>query len=190
MTTATAANNSTWYVATPEGKQEGPISIASVKERLQSGSIQPMQLVWREGMTDWTPAGQVPELAIAPPAPAGGPALVPPVAGPIPAAPNQFASSPVASSPVAPTKLAQQSEAFLSDLGSPAFFRNVGRGCGIAGIVVILGSLAVLIFGYAQFTFGAILCLMWIIGEGTAAILHSLERLGKVVSQQGPDDKK
>jgi len=58
-----------WYYS-KNGAQLGPIGSAEMQSKLVSGDISPTDLVWREGMTDWLPAGQVAELQalIAPPA--------------------------------------------------------------------------------------------------------------------------
>jgi len=58
-----------WYYS-KNGAQLGPIGSAEMQSKLASGDISPTDLVWREGMADWQPAGQVAELQalIAPPA--------------------------------------------------------------------------------------------------------------------------
>ena len=72
-----------WYYA-KHGKQEGPVDLAGMQRGLQSGEIAPTDLVWREGMTDWLPAGEVRELSEAPVPPP--PTPVAPVLGGSPAA--------------------------------------------------------------------------------------------------------
>src|SRR4051812_10106663 len=51
------------------GQQQGPTDLQSLSDLIRRGEIQPTDLVWRDGMPDWTPATQVPELAYAGPAP-------------------------------------------------------------------------------------------------------------------------
>lgn len=83
-----------WYYA-KHGKQEGPVDLVTIQGKLQSGEIAPTDLVWKEGMAEWTAAGQVPELQVAPQAqqtPVG------PVAQ-TPVAPSPGAPSPVAGAP-------------------------------------------------------------------------------------------
>lgn len=51
-----------WYYA-KHGKQEGPIPEQALCEMLARGEVTPEDLVWKEGMRVWTPAGEVAELA-------------------------------------------------------------------------------------------------------------------------------
>jgi hypothetical protein len=43
--------------------QQGPVALNSLIDLLRSGALTGNDLVWRDGMAQWTPAGQVPELA-------------------------------------------------------------------------------------------------------------------------------
>ena len=54
-----------WYYATG-GVQQGPIGIDELKARHAAGQIPANALIWREGMDNWIPWNQVPELAPAP----------------------------------------------------------------------------------------------------------------------------
>ena len=47
-----------WYYA-DAGQQVGPISEAELEALAQSGKIQPSTLVWRDGLADWIPYGQI-----------------------------------------------------------------------------------------------------------------------------------
>ncbi len=60
-----------WYLVVG-GQRVGPLSQADLAARAQSGEITRETLVWRAGMTDWTPAGQLPDLAPLLPGPPGG----------------------------------------------------------------------------------------------------------------------
>ena len=51
-----------WY-AHIGGKQYGPVAIEELRDWMQQDRVAPSDLVWREGMADWTPAGKVPELS-------------------------------------------------------------------------------------------------------------------------------
>lgn len=63
-----------WYYS-KDGQQNGPVSQEELVRLVGTGSVGAGDLVWREGMTDWTPVGQVPEFATQPPAvPASAPA--------------------------------------------------------------------------------------------------------------------
>lgn len=52
---------SEWYVA-QNGVRTGPLSLEELRSRLASGAVRPTDLVWNESMSDWRPAGTVPEL--------------------------------------------------------------------------------------------------------------------------------
>jgi len=54
-----------WYYA-KGGTQLGPVEALELKARISAGEVGPGDLVWREGMGDWTPAGQVAELRTEP----------------------------------------------------------------------------------------------------------------------------
>jgi uncharacterized RDD family membrane protein YckC len=63
-----------WYYA-EAGQQAGPVDDAGLEELVRSGKIRAETLVWREGMANWQPYGQ-----IMPPG-AAGPAAPPMVGG-------------------------------------------------------------------------------------------------------------
>lgn len=74
-----------WYYS-KNGTQQGPVQDAEIRGKLALGEISPTDMVWREGMSDWKPAGKVEELA--PPttlAPVS--AGIPPLAGSQPVSP-------------------------------------------------------------------------------------------------------
>jgi hypothetical protein len=56
-----------WYYS-KNGQQNGPVSTDEIIRLFGTGSIGPKDLVWREGMVDWKPAGEVPDLSPKPPA--------------------------------------------------------------------------------------------------------------------------
>jgi hypothetical protein len=87
-----------WFYA-KNGSQQGPLSTEDMKSRIAMGEIGPSDLGWCEGMSDWLPVGQIPQLKIeapvredAPPsvfgapAPSGSPYQSPasPAAAPVP----------------------------------------------------------------------------------------------------------
>ncbi len=51
-----------WYVGVG-GQQSGPMPAGDVASRLRSGEYPAGTLVWRQGMSEWTPADQVSELS-------------------------------------------------------------------------------------------------------------------------------
>src|SRR5262245_34323265 len=78
-----------WFY-TSDGQQVGPVSLLELRELASSGRLQPSDLVWKEGMFQWMPAGQTRGLF----APAAAEEATPPV--PQPAAPADPAGEPVA----------------------------------------------------------------------------------------------
>ncbi len=59
---------SEWYYA-HDGEQKGPVPVSELHRLAANGDFDPVNdLVWREGMSDWKPAGTVPELAPSKPA--------------------------------------------------------------------------------------------------------------------------
>lgn len=55
-----------WYYS-KGSQQNGPVPFEDLVRLVGTGTVAPTDLAWREGMTDWLPVGQVPELT-APPA--------------------------------------------------------------------------------------------------------------------------
>ncbi|WP_159055929.1 DUF4339 domain-containing protein, partial [Thermobifida fusca] len=51
-----------WYLAV-NGQQQGPFPTAALHSHVANGTLTPDTLVWKNGMAQWTPARQVPELA-------------------------------------------------------------------------------------------------------------------------------
>src|SRR2546428_6139769 len=51
-------NQMNWYYA-EAGQQRGPVGDAELSGLVQAGTIRGDTLVWREGMADWQPYGQV-----------------------------------------------------------------------------------------------------------------------------------
>lgn len=51
-----------WYYS-KNGTQLGPVSEGELLAKLASGEVSAADLVWKEGMADWRPAGNVAELA-------------------------------------------------------------------------------------------------------------------------------
>ncbi|RYD23493.1 MAG: DUF4339 domain-containing protein [Verrucomicrobiaceae bacterium] len=48
-----------WYFSR-DGQQSGPLTYADLKEKADAGALKPrFDLVWKEGMTDWAPVGEV-----------------------------------------------------------------------------------------------------------------------------------
>lgn len=72
-----------WYYA-QNSQQFGPLPVEQLRSMFSTGALRPSDLVWSDGLSAWTPAGQVPALQMAPavyhqpaPAPAYAPAPAP-----------------------------------------------------------------------------------------------------------------
>jgi len=50
-----------WYYGL-DGAEEGPISFSQMKQHLETGFISTDYFVWHEGMDDWAPLEDIPEL--------------------------------------------------------------------------------------------------------------------------------
>jgi membrane protease subunit (stomatin/prohibitin family) len=75
-----------WYFAA-NNEQQGPYDLAGLAAQAGQGALRPSTLVWRQGLAQWTPAEQVPELAnllasTPPPLPPPAPPPLPPQAPP------------------------------------------------------------------------------------------------------------
>lgn len=53
---------SEWRIAV-KGEQRGPYTLDQIRAMISEGRLPPDALVWRPGMANWTPWGNVPELA-------------------------------------------------------------------------------------------------------------------------------
>jgi hypothetical protein len=82
-----------WYYA-KDGGQNGPVEAEELLAKLASGEVAGTDLVWREGMKDWAPAGEVTELSSysrpePPPTPGGMQVPAPPVQPAVGSSPYQ-----------------------------------------------------------------------------------------------------
>jgi hypothetical protein len=53
-----------WYYS-ENNQQLGPVSEDDLKQKARRGGLNPTTLVWKDGMSDWKPIAELPELAIA-----------------------------------------------------------------------------------------------------------------------------
>jgi len=51
-----------WYAGI-DNQQAGPFNPEALKQMIQQKRVKPETLVWKQGMADWTPASQVPEIS-------------------------------------------------------------------------------------------------------------------------------
>ena len=49
-----------WYVGTPDGVAEGPLSLDVLQRKIESGELRPTTLVWHASLTNWTTAALSP----------------------------------------------------------------------------------------------------------------------------------
>jgi hypothetical protein len=147
-----------------DGKQQGPFSWSVMQENARSGRVHRVDLVWKEGLTDWIPAESVEGLFPAPAATTG--------------------SAPAKSIHDAAARAMAPIEKILAEMSSPRIFRLIGRVSGAISAVLLASSVALFAFGFSWFTGAVLFGILCILGEGVAAILHSLERLATMVSQR------
>jgi hypothetical protein len=134
-----------WFYA-KNGSQQGPLSTDEIKSRIAMGEIGPDDLAWCEGMADWLPIGQIPQLKIE--APVKEEVPPPPVAsaGPSPyQSPSTSAASPMPA-PVVPGQAPSQGLAIgamvcgiLAFIGCCAWYL-AGP---LALVAVVLGHIAI-----------------------------------------------
>lgn len=55
-----------WYYA-KNGHQNGPVPTEDMIDRIAMGEISPTDLAWCEGMADWLPVSEIPQLKVLPP---------------------------------------------------------------------------------------------------------------------------
>ena len=120
-----------WFYA-KNGSQQGPLSTDEIKSRIDMGEIGPSDLAWCEGMSDWMPVGQIPQLKIeAPPAREDAP---PPVFG----APTPAATSSPYQSPVSPAAAPAPGQLMPGQKQS----QGLAIGSMVCGILAFIGCCA------------------------------------------------
>jgi hypothetical protein len=90
-----------WFYA-KNGAQQGPLPTEELKTRIAMGEVGPDDLAWCEGMADWTPVGQIPQLKIETPV---REELPPPVGAAPSPSPYQAPAAPAASPVSAPAQM-------------------------------------------------------------------------------------
>src|SRR5207253_8760180 len=95
---------SRWFYV-QEDQRRGPVDLDVLVEMLASGQLPDGTLVWRHGLKEWAPAGQVGEVAdqLPPPLPGGKPAPMPPVPEEEQPPPIPTAKPPAAPPPATPS---------------------------------------------------------------------------------------
>lgn len=160
------ASETQWYYA-QGGQQHGPVSIDTLRQLLSQSHVNSGDLVWSEGMNDWTPAARVPGLVMAPAAPAPPPAP-PQIPSSVPVMPAQ---------PVAANYGAQPVSANYGAHAIPYYPTGQSyHGFAIAGLVLsILPNFAI---------FGLIFSLVALSGMKKSGNLegHGLAKAGLTIS--------
>jgi hypothetical protein len=113
-----------WFYA-KNGSQQGPLSTDEIKSRIAMGEIGSDDLAWSEGMSDWMPIQQIPQLKIEAPASKEAP---PPVMG----APSQFPSPTPYQTPASPASPAQMIPGQAPSQGMAI----ASMVCGIVGLIL------------------------------------------------------
>jgi hypothetical protein len=153
-----------WFLARQGQPMLGPISAQQLKQMGSAGEIQAVDLVWRPGMTKWTPAGQVKglltgsgEMAAATQEPVGAQEVDWRTAGPprAPALPPQGEAPP----------LPDEDEAGADAEGEPWYYGFLDR---YAKFGLALGA-AVCVLGFVAFTVVTVLGAVQAGGAGLAA---------------------
>ena len=52
------------YFVTRDGRQEGPLSLDEINQRLSEGTLSPSDLAWTESMGDWKPLQDIPDVVV------------------------------------------------------------------------------------------------------------------------------
>ncbi|MBU4272000.1 MAG: DUF4339 domain-containing protein [Planctomycetes bacterium] len=144
-----------WYYAR-DNKQAGPVSAVDLKQLAAAGQLRPDDLVWREGMTEWSAARNVRGLfeESAAPAPAGSP---PEAVAPTPA---------VSAAPQVPAAPMRHPFDSLMDWFRPRFdarlvdsIARFFRTCGSYGLLVaiVLGAAFSVIMAFKADPVGSLL---------------------------------
>lgn len=57
--------NEQWYFSKGDNQQQGPVSVQELSQLAESGELGPDDLIWKEGMDEWLPAGRLKGLKFA-----------------------------------------------------------------------------------------------------------------------------
>ncbi len=137
-----------WYY-TQNGQQMGPVSDDDLRRLAGSGALKPTELVWKEGMANWTSAASVRGLF---------PQRTPAATGSVAAAPDVYHAAPPASERRTPPPDEEEDLAPRprrkrkkgSNIG--LIIGLVGGGVALVFLLVVGGVAAVLLFASASYT--------------------------------------
>lgn len=119
-----------WFYA-KNGSQQGPLSTDEIKSRIAMGEVGPDDLAWCEGMADWTPVGQIPQLKIEAPVREDAPPLVA-------AAPSMTASPSPYQTPASPAASPAPAQMIPGQVPS----QGLAIGSMVCGILAFIGCCA------------------------------------------------
>ena len=143
-----------WHVGHRDGSQEGPLTGAVLQERSHSGVLKREDLVWKEGWSNWMPAGSVDGLFDA-------------------------ETSTVAANTRSGDRQSAPIVRALQVLNSPRAFHWLGRGSGLIAVLLLVVSLAFFAFGFQWFLGALLFAILATVGQGVAAVLEKLDRICK-----------
>lgn len=118
-----------WYYA-KNGQQQGPLPTEDLKDRIAMGEIAPTDLAWCEGMGDWTPVGEIPQLKLEAP--------VKPEVPEVPVAPVEVLEPSPYRAPVAPAPMSSSAPVIS---GQPPS-QGLAIGSLVCGILGLIGCCA------------------------------------------------
>jgi hypothetical protein len=99
-----------WYFAIGD-EERGPVTEHQIRALIGTGNLKPDDLVWKEGLDDWVPAGEVPGLFDKEDSPKSGNATpAPPGEGPVKPPSTPPGKTPPEAAPVSPPILASHHE--------------------------------------------------------------------------------
>ena len=153
-----------WFLARHGQQTLGPISAQQLKQMGAAGEVQATDLVWRPGLTKWTPAGQIKglltgsgEMPAAPPGPVGAQEVDWRTAGP----PREPAAPPAGEE--APALPPEEEAAYVER--EPWYYGFLDR---YAKLALGLGSV-VSVLGFVWFAVACLLGPIQANGAGTGA---------------------
>lgn len=112
-----------WYYA-KNGHQNGPVPTEDMIDRVAMGEISPTDLAWCEGMADWLPVSEIPQLKV-----------LPPVKDDVPAGPTAGPAQPVAYQPTVPAAPAATPSYAAAGQAPSQGLAIASLVCGILGLI-------------------------------------------------------
>lgn len=127
-----------WYFA-ENGARRGPVPTPELMAMVRAGRLAPQDRVWNESLANWTPLGQVPELAALLPGGAAEAGPQPPLAAPAAAAAAPFGAPPWGSPPSRLT-YAAPGEPVVASARAVEMLRQTKPWVRFVGVMLFVGS--------------------------------------------------